>query len=91
MGTPEEFERAQMERLAAAFNISFEKVARQFGTRPFGKMTDKWRVFVAKIEPKDELWSFRNSDEAFAKKLGCQGFAIVRDGIIRETFVTSKT
>src|ERR1044071_5476349 len=83
-GTPEEFERARLERTAAAFNLPFEQVTQKFGARPFGAMTDQWRDFVKNIGEKDELWFFSSPDDSFAKKLGCQGYAILRNGTIRE-------
>ena len=90
-GTPEEFERAQLERTAAAFNFPFEKVAQRFGARPFGEMIDGWRAFVRQLGEMDELWFFTSPDDTFPKRLGCQGYAIVRDGIIRETLITLRT
>ena len=90
-GTPEEFERAELQRKASAFNLQFEAVAQKFGARPFGQMTDHWRAFVAKLEMADELWQFSSPAEMFAKKMGCAGYAIVRDGTIRDTFITTMT
>jgi hypothetical protein len=90
-GTPEEFERARLERTAASFNLPFEKVAQKFAERPFGEMTDAWRRFVHQLGERDELWFFSSPDDTFAKKLGCQGYAIVREGIIRDTLITLRT
>jgi len=90
-GTPAEFERARLERTAAAFNLPYEKVAQIFSDRPFGEMTDAWRRFVEQLENGDELWFFSSPDDTFAKKLGCHGYAIVRDGLIRDTHITLET
>src|SRR5947209_1684214 len=90
-GTAEEFERIELERKAAAFGLPVEKVVQKLNGRPFGHMTDGWREFTKKKEETDELWFFSSPREMFAKNLGCQGFAIVRDGGIRETFVTLMT
>jgi hypothetical protein len=90
-GTPEEFERARLERSAAAFNLPFERVAQKFASRPFGTLTEAWRSFIGRMEPGDELWSFSSPDGSFAKKLGCQGFAIVRGSAIRDTLITLET
>jgi hypothetical protein len=90
-GTPDEFEQAQLERAATAFNLPFEKVAQKFSARPFGEMTARWRDFVRQVGDEYELWFFSSPDDTFAKKLGCQGYAIVRDGIIRETLITLRT
>lgn len=83
-GSPEEFERAQQQRTAAAFNLQLEKVVLNFGDRPFGGMTERWRSFVDKIEPGDELWQFNSPEEMSAEKMGGAGYAIVRNGAIRE-------
>ncbi len=87
-GTPEDFEREELERKAAVFNIPFEKLAQKLGSKPFGLLTDKWHEFIKTLEPDDELWLFSSPDETFAKRLGCKGFAIVRGGVVRDTFVT---
>jgi hypothetical protein len=90
-GTPEEFEHASLERTAAAFNLPFEKVAQKFGDRPFGAMTEAWRQFVLQLGERDQLWFFSSPVDTFAKKLGCEGYAIVRDGVIRNTLITLRT
>ena len=90
-GTPEEFERAELERKTVAFNLQYEKVFAKLGARPFGHMTDSWRKFVRGMEPDDELWSFGSPSEMFAKKLGCAGYAIVRAGTIRDTLIMLMT
>jgi hypothetical protein len=38
-----------------------------------------------------ELWLFSSPDDMFAKKLGSMGYAIVRDGEIRDTLVLLRT
>jgi len=90
-GTPEEFEQAQLERKAMAFSLPFDQVAQKFAARPFGTLTDAWRSFVGRMEPGDELWSFSSPAGSFPKKLGCMGFAIVREGAIRDTLITLET
>jgi hypothetical protein len=90
-GTPAEFEREALERTAAAFNLPLKKVAQKFGKTIFGGLTDRWPEFVQQLGEGDELWFFSSPDHAFAKKLGCLGYAIVRDGVIRDTLVTLRT
>lgn len=90
-GTPAEFERVRLERAAAAFNLPFEKVAEKFSERPFGEMTGAWRRFVQQLGERDELWFFSSPEDTFATKLSCQGYAIVREGIIRDTLITLQT
>jgi hypothetical protein len=89
--TPEDFERASLERKAAAFDLPFEKVAENFGARPFGALTDQWQNLVKQLTEEDELWFFSSPDDTFAKKLGCQGYAIVRHGVVRKTLFTLRT
>jgi hypothetical protein len=91
VGTPAEFERAHLESTAAAFNLPVEKVAQKFAEQPLGSMTDAWRSFVQQLGEGDELWFFSSSDGKFAKKLGCQGYTIVREGSIRETIITLRS
>jgi hypothetical protein len=90
-GTPAQFEQAQLQRTAATFNLPFEKIQQKFASRPFGEMTDRWRMFVAQLTPEDELWNFSSPDETFPKKLGRKGFAIVRAGTIRDILITLET
>src|SRR5262245_16586806 len=85
--TPEEFERAQLERMAAGFNVPLEKIQQKFAARPFGNMTAAWRAFVAEMAPDDELWSFSSPAGTWAKKLGRSGFAIVRGRTIRNALI----
>jgi hypothetical protein len=88
-GTPEEFERAALERKATVFRLPFEKVVQRFRERPFGRgMIERWRNFVKQLGEKDELWFFCSPEGTSAKKLGCQGYAIVRDGAICATLIT---
>ena len=89
--TPAEAERLQLERTATAFNLPMEKVIEKFGARPFGAATARWRDFIKQLREKDELWFFSSPDESFAMKLGCLGYAIVRNGVICETFIALET
>jgi hypothetical protein len=90
-GTPAEFELCELRRKASAFNLPLEKIEERFRDRPFGEMTASWRSFVQQLAPGDELWSFRSPDDTFANKAGCAGFAIVRDGAIRASFIAIMT
>jgi len=90
-GTPEEFELSELQRKASAFNLPLEKVIEKFRDRPFGELTAAWRSFVQQMGSSDELWTFRSPDGTFAQKCGCAGFAIVRGGVICDSFVTLRT
>src|SRR5436190_581776 len=90
-GTRAEFERAHLERTAALFNLPFEKVAKKFGDRPFGERNDGWVRFVQQLAEGDELWFFSSPADTFVRKCGCVGYAIVRDGIVRDTLITLMT
>jgi hypothetical protein len=90
-GTPEQFEREQLERAAMAFNLPVEKVVQKLDGLAFGDLNGRWQDFVKRLAKDDELWFFSSPSHTFAKKLGCQGYAIVRDGVICDTFVTLRT
>src|SRR5262245_16640216 len=91
VGTPEEFERTQLESMATGFHLPYEKVVEKFGARPFGTKTEEWREFVKDLSDGDQLWSFSSPEHTFAKKLGCAGFAIVREGAVRKILITLMT
>jgi hypothetical protein len=76
---------------ATAFNLPFDKVAKKFAGRPFGEMTLAWQQFLRELREGDELWLFSSPENTFAMKLGCQGYAIVRGGVILHTLVTLRT
>jgi hypothetical protein len=48
----------------------------------------RWEPFIAHRQPGDELWRFHSPPPSWANKMGCSGYAIVRDGAIVEAFVT---
>ena len=50
--------------------------------------TEKWLPFVADLRPGDEVWRFSSPSEAWAKKCGCAGYSVVRDGEIIRSLVT---
>ena len=77
--------------MATAFNLSFEKVSEKFGARPFGNLTGEWRELVRHLTAKDELWFFKSPGNPLGKKLGCQGYAIVQDGVILRTLITLRS
>jgi len=83
--TPEEFEREALERKASSFNISLKKVVQQLGERPFGNMTEKWNEFIARMQNGDEFWFFNTPRQTFVKGMGCNGYAILRNGEVVET------
>lgn len=90
-GTVEEFEQDSLQRISDASDIPIEKVKEKFGNRPFGHMTDAWNRFTAELNESDELWFFSSPAGAFAKKMGCNGYAILRDGEIVETLFMMRT
>jgi len=90
-GTVEEFEQEALHRKSGAFAIPIKKVEAKFRERPFGNLTDEWKKFTDEMEAKDELWFFSSPAKMFSKKLGCNGYAIVRDGAIHSTLVMLRT
>lgn len=87
-GTPEEFELAELQQKATAFGIPLDKILQKLGSKPFGLLTERWRDFIDKLEPDDELWSFSSPDSTFAKKCGSRGYVIIREGVFRDMFIT---
>jgi len=90
-GTVEEFEQEALRRKSDSFGVPLDKAKAKLGERPFGTMTDSWKKFVENIESEDELWFFSSPPESFSKELGCNGFAILRDGKIHRTLVMVRT
>ena len=53
--TLEDFERAQLERTAVAFNLPLERIVTKFGHRPFGDLTEPLRSFAKRRNEDEEL------------------------------------
>ena len=86
-----DFESEELLRKADVFSIPLAKIEAKLGKNPFGHMTDAWKNFTDALEPEDQLWSFSSPEESFAKKLGCSGYAIVREGRICDTLIMVMT
>ncbi|WP_309382961.1 hypothetical protein [Cerasicoccus frondis] len=87
-GSIASFEEAELQSKADAFKLPIAKVRTKFQERPFGQVTAAWKSFTSQLEEGDELWSFSSPPENFAKKCGCRGFAIIRDGKVIKYFST---
>jgi hypothetical protein len=58
-------------------------------SEPFHKWVEqRWKPFVALMQPGDELWRFRSPDHTWANLTGRAGYAIVRNGEILHSLVT---
>lgn len=56
---------------------------------PFGHLHDAWLEFIGRLQPGDELWSFRAQRmELWDRDHVHEGYAVVRDGRPRSHFVT---
>jgi len=54
-------------------------------------MTDRWNEFKSQLMDGDELWHFSTLSHMFKIKMGCAGYAIIRNGEIVETLVMLRT
>lgn len=63
---------------------------RRLGTRPvpFGFIFDEWVQFKNKIRVGDMLWFFRSDQSSWNALAGREGYAIVRNNMIIDIFVT---
>jgi hypothetical protein len=58
-------------------------------SEPFRKWAEeRWKPFIALMQPGDELWQFRSPDHTWANLAGRAGYAILRDGEIVHSLVT---
>jgi hypothetical protein len=49
---------------------------------------ERWKPFIALMQPGDELWRFCSPDHTWPNLAGRAGYAIVRDGEIVHSLVT---
>ncbi len=89
--SPAEFERDALEAKASVFNVPMDKVVHRLADRPFGHMTARWQEFVNRMQPADELWSFKTPEEMVVNKIGAIGYAILREGEIVDTLTMVRT
>jgi hypothetical protein len=55
---------------------------------PFGFAHKQWIVFAQRIKPGDTLVFVRNSDLAWSSLSGVKGYALIRNGVFVDVFVT---
>jgi hypothetical protein len=58
---------------------------------PFGFANERWRALVAQMQEGDELWTFISSPESWARRSGRAGIALVRDGKVVDSLVTTSS
>lgn len=56
---------------------------------PFGFCNKRWIALLAQMRPGDELWEFSSSQESWRYLCGRGGIALVRDGEIVASLVTT--
>jgi hypothetical protein len=58
-------------------------------SEPFRKwIEERWKPFIAQMQPGDELWQFLSPEHTWANLMGRAGYAIVRNGEIVHSLVT---
>jgi hypothetical protein len=57
--------------------------------RPFGYQHLKWERLKSHMIPGDELWEFCSPEETWVHLKGRQGYAVVRNGEIVDSIITS--
>ena len=56
--------------------------------RPRDLVPTEWEALKAKMLPGDEIWFFASDAESWRQLAGREGYALVRDGDVIDTFVT---
>src|SRR5580692_3825247 len=74
----------------ASFEISDENKQKVLDkSERFQKwVEERWKPFIAQMQPGDELWHFSSPPETWANMAGRAGYAIVRDGVIVHSLMT---
>jgi hypothetical protein len=57
--------------------------------RPFGYLHLKWERLKAHMARGDELWEFRSPPNTWIHLMGREGYAVVRNGQIVESLITT--
>lgn len=75
-----------VEEAEAANSVQNERL----GPNPvaFGFINDRWKEFLGRMAPGDELWEFMSSPESWACLAGRAGIALVREGEIVDSILT---
>lgn len=60
------------------------------GGVPFGQINHKWAIMLAKMLPGDEIWLWSSGQESWELQMGTEGLALVREGTMVDSFITSK-
>jgi hypothetical protein len=55
---------------------------------PFGFANDEWNVFKSKVEPGDEIRKITAPREYWQRLAGCEGYVLVREGLIIWQMIT---
>ena len=55
----------------------------------FGLCNREWEALKAKIQPGDEIWFWSTDEESWARMSGLDGMALVRQGVIVDSFITA--
>ncbi len=56
---------------------------------PFGFMNDRWQSFKAQLRGMDQIYYYISDKDSWAVLCGSAGYALIREGLVIDTFVTS--
>lgn len=82
--TVEEIE-AQQEQKANEFKLPRHPKMPQ---GPFGWVQPQWDALKARMQPGDELWSYRSPEASWMQLAGRGGYALVRNGEVIDEICT---
>jgi hypothetical protein len=77
------------EWLTEKVSVADAEAANMSDGRPFGFQHLKWEKLKAKMVPGDELWEFHSPPSTWVHLMGREGYAVVRQGQIIESLITS--
>jgi hypothetical protein len=61
------------------------------GGKPFGFQHLKWERLKGKMAPGDELWFFTSPPHTWVHLMGREGYAVVRQGEVIDSLITSQS
>ncbi len=75
--------------LSEKVTVRQSEAANMSGGKAFGYQHRKWERLKQDMQPGDELWEFCSPEDTWVHLKGRQGYAVVRNGEIVTTLITS--
>lgn len=79
--------RLTVEQAETEYAVEDERLGR--APVPFGFINDRWKSLLEQMAPGDEIWEFSSSSESWANMAGRAGIALVREGEILDSIITT--